>query len=106
MFGGDVWSMFWVFRAAISLAKDISYDSFSKCLGGVAGSPSHWAAPSLGFLKLNVDRSAFMSLHGGGFGQVIQDHEGKWVAGFLGKLLFWDVLRAEIMSILQGLQFA
>ena len=65
-----------------------------------------WIAPPTSFLKLNVDGSVLPSLLRGGFGGVIRDHLGVWVAGFSSSVVFGDILRVEILAILQGLIFA
>lgn len=53
-----------------------------------------------------MDGNVLPSLLCGGFGCVINDHLGVWVVSFSSSMVSGDILRVEILTILQGLLFA
>jgi ribonuclease HI len=68
--------------------------------------PRHvsWSRPVEGTVCLNVDGSLLNSIHTAGFGGLIRDHTGAFLGGFYGKADQPNILYAEIMAILHGLE--
>ena len=62
-----------------------------------------WEKPSLGWVKLNIDRSFDASLGSVGGGGLIRDDRGNWVMGFTRKIENANSFIAEIWALRDGL---
>ncbi|KAK4708923.1 hypothetical protein R3W88_029848 [Solanum pinnatisectum] len=67
--------------------------------------PYKWLPPPYGF-KLNVDGSFEHTTSKGGAWSVIRDFNGNWIVGKSSRISTNSVLNAELLALIQGLQFA
>ncbi|KAK8973201.1 hypothetical protein V6N11_037801 [Hibiscus sabdariffa] len=65
-----------------------------------------WAAPSQGFVKLNVDATISPVTHKAGIGGAFRDANGCWISGFTIFIGRCDVLIAEFWAIHGSLRLA
>jgi ribonuclease HI len=63
-----------------------------------------WLRPAEGTVSLNVDGSLLGSVHTAGFGGLIRNNAGEFLGGFYGTAGRPNILYAEIMAILHGLE--
>jgi ribonuclease HI len=63
-----------------------------------------WSRPVEGAVCLNVDGSLLSSIHTAGFGGLLRDNAGAFLGGFYGAADQPNILYAEIMAILHGLE--
>ncbi|WMV33834.1 hypothetical protein MTR67_027219, partial [Solanum verrucosum] len=62
--------------------------------------------PLEGILKLNIDGSYEPKTNSGGTGGVIRHHQGCWIMGFACKVRAQNVLHAQLVALLHGLNLA
>ena len=97
--------MFYVLRniwiSVLEFKSSICMDFKSNGLHTVV-----WQPPSMGYIKLNTDRSVWMQSGVSGCGGVIRDANGNWLLGISAKGLSIDVLHVELQAILHGLKLA
>jgi ribonuclease HI len=63
-----------------------------------------WSRPTEGAVSLNVDGSLLGSVHTAGFGGLIRNNAGEFLGGFYGTAAQPNILYAEIMALLHGLE--
>ncbi|KAJ8755654.1 hypothetical protein K2173_022249 [Erythroxylum novogranatense] len=63
-----------------------------------------WTKPPPGFVKLNTDGSAVGNPGRAGYGGLIRDMEGCWIAGFSGSVGIATNILAELQGLKHGLQ--
>jgi ribonuclease HI len=63
-----------------------------------------WSRPAEGSVSVNVDGSLLGSVHTAGFGGLIRNNAGEFLGGFYGSATQPNILHAEIMAILHGLE--
>ncbi|KAK2405280.1 LEAF RUST 10 DISEASE-RESISTANCE LOCUS RECEPTOR-LIKE PROTEIN KINASE 2.5 [Trifolium repens] len=63
-----------------------------------------WLRPSEGSISLNVDGSLLRSVHTAGFGGLMRNNAGEFLGGFYGSAVQPNILYAEILAILRGLE--
>ena len=69
--------------------------------------PKKWSAPPQGVMKVNVDGATFADENAVGFGAVIRDWKGRFVAASMKKSLGEaEALRAEVLATREGLLLA
>ncbi|KAL6581211.1 hypothetical protein OROMI_007134 [Orobanche minor] len=74
--------------------------------GGGCRSPVTWVAPPVGFLKCNVDASVMTEEGRAGFGAVVCDENGAFVAAVGGSIAFTpDIVMAEALALKEALSW-
>ncbi|KAL0925589.1 hypothetical protein M5K25_003944 [Dendrobium thyrsiflorum] len=57
-----------------------------------------WYPPPPGWIKINVDASLLQS-YKGGIGGIVRDSKGRFLRGYGGSCIHWDVAHLELMAI-------
>lgn len=65
-----------------------------------------WHPTAEDVVVLNVDGSSLQNPGPSGFGGVLHSGQGEWIVGFHDYLGNTDILHAELMALLRGLQLA
>lgn len=105
MMGDDFW------RSVSSQAKRIDQNSKVSAstwvLGWQKGYDIYWlGSPLADFLKINVDGAHNSQTERSGWGGIICDSNGGFVKGFVCNLGPCNVLKAEMLTLLHGIQVA
>ena len=68
--------------------------------------PVCWAKPPFGWHKLNTDGASLGNPGKAGGGGLIQDHQGKWIKGFMRRIGLVTSITAELWALRDGLMLA
>ncbi|KAL4286841.1 hypothetical protein AHAS_Ahas19G0126500 [Arachis hypogaea] len=102
----DSWSMEKVLMLARHSAAEYG---IVKCTNQVSSLPSlidSWCPPPLHVVKLNCDASLFEQQHLTGFGCVLRNDSGKWLAGCSASIPTGSITWCELYAIWRGLCLA
>nr|GMC93188.1 putative ribonuclease H [Ipomoea batatas] len=65
-----------------------------------------WTVPPSGWIKINVDGSCTQSTGAAACGGLSQDHQGRWLRGFMHNIGCCSIEEAEAWGVIQGLYVA
>lgn len=102
VWGNGIWTMYNICMQ-IQCLRTSWKELFAKSnLPTPLASPAIWLPPQFGFVKCNVDAMIFDD--GAGYGAVLRDHEGRFVAAKSGRLsTVSDPFMAEALAVKEAL---
>lgn len=107
VFGEELWSLHSVVqKVRLSHDEFLAWYPSKKVTHQHRNLTVHWEPPPKGYVKLNTDGSFLESSSAMGTGGLIRSEEGEWFGGFSSSDGAGDMLLAEVLAVLHGLNLA